>query len=362
MSEYLEMPPLIDVHVHCRTPGQEEKEDFTTAAQAALAGGVITILDMPNNKKLIDSLERLEEKKEMARKTAVCDMGFYLGTLGDPDQNFAEAEPEVFGVKIYLGETTGGFIIRDPYKLEQYVFRPWDFAKPILAHVEGDTLATALLLAEKYDRQIHICHVSLASEVDQIRRAKMKRGDKITAEVTPHHLCLSKLRSPHPYGQMKPPLSAFSDMHVLWEAVRDGTIDIIATDHAPHTKAEKLGNQPPSGVTGLETMLPLLLMAERAGEISLERIKEMTHYNPMRIFNIPEQPNSYVLVDQDVDWKIQGEKLQTKPHLTPFEGETMMDQVKEVVLRGETVYLHSDYPSLSILAQPGSGKVLPFSA
>ena len=361
MREYLRMPPLIDPHVHARSPGQEHKENFTTIGNAALAGGVTTILDMPNNLKLIDSLERLEEKKELARKSALCDMGFYLGTLGDPDQNFAEAEPEVFGLKIYMDQTTGGFIVNDPKKLDS-IFRRWDFDKPILVHAEGNTLKTAIDLALTYSRRLHVCHVSLADEVNLIREAKWLRGEMVTAEVTPHNLFKSKLWNAHPFNQMKPPLSAFSDMHVLWEAVRDGTIDIIATDHAPHTRAEKLGDKPPSGVTGLETMLPLLLMAERAGEISLERIKEMTHFGPMRIFGIPEQPNSYVLVDQDVDWKIQGEKLQTKPHLTLFEGETMMDQVKEVVLRGETVYLHSDYPSLSILAQPGSGKVLPFSA
>lgn len=353
MREYLRLPPLFDIHVHARTPGQEFKEDFTTASRAALAGGVTTFIDMPNNLDLIDRLGRLRTKRDLAGQTSLCDIGFYLGTMGDPDQNFAECEPYVFGLKIYMNNTTGGFIVNDPEKLDN-IFRRWDFDKPILVHAEGNTLYKAIELADKYDRRLHVCHVSLEEEVNQIAQAKYIRGDKVTAEVTPHHLFKSKLWSPHAFNQMKPPLSGFSDMQVLWEALRDGTIDIVATDHAPHTRAEKLGTEPPSGVTGLETMLPLLLMAERAGEISLEKIREATHHNPKRIFGIPEQPNSHVVVERGSGWQIRGENLQTKAQLTPFEGETVMDRVVEVYLRGKPVYSYGDF-----FAEPGSGKILP---
>lgn len=353
MTEYLTLPYLVDPHVHLRTPGQEHKEDFATGSRAALAGGVTTVLDMPNNAIPVTSLELVRMKKELARKTSICDIGFYLGTLGEKDQNFAESVEEVYGLKIYMNETTGKYIVSDPDKLGN-IFKRWNYAKPILVHAEGDTLKTAISLAQKYNRRLHVCHVSLETEVNQIRNAKIKRGEMVTAEVTPHHLFESRLWSADTFHQMKPPLSDFQDMRVLWEALRDGTFDIVATDHAPHTRIEKESDEPPSGVTGLETMLPVLLMAERAGEISLDKIIEVTHTNPLRIFNILEEANTFVEVLRSAPWEIRGENLQTRSRLTPFEGRRVLDRVYRVTLRGNVVYENGKF-----LGEPGSGRVLP---
>jgi dihydroorotase-like cyclic amidohydrolase len=355
MAEILTLPYLVDPHVHFRTPDQTHKEDFNSGSRAALAGGVTMVLDMPNNATPITTLELVKQKQELAQRTSLCDIGFYLGTLGEEDQDFTGVVDLVYGLKIYMNETTGKYIVSDPKKLES-IFRRWDFPKPILVHAEGDTLKTAITLAEEYDRRLHVCHVSLAHEVDLIDIAKSKRPEMVTAEVTPHHLFKSRHLSAHPFSQMKPPLSEYLDMHELWEALKDGTIDIVATDHAPHTRSEKLSSEPPSGVTGLETMLPLLLMAERVGEISLDKIIEVTHTNALRIFDLPEQPDTFIEVTRNSNWEIRGSALQTSSQLTPFEGEMMMDRVTKVTLRGQLVYEDGNF-----LTQPGSGKVLPLN-
>lgn len=353
MPEYLRLPYLVDPHVHFRTPGQEYKEDFDSGSRSALAGGVTMVVDMPNNLQLITSLDLLNRKRELARQQTRCDIGFHLGTLGDEDQNFAECVDYVYGLKVYMNNTTGGFTVTDPDKLDG-IFRRWDFAKPILVHAEGNTLGSAFSLAEKYDRRLHVCHVSLRDEVDQIKAAKDKRGEVVTAEVTPHHLFESLLWSADTFHQMKPPLSGFNDMQVLWDGLLDGTIDMVATDHAPHSRQEKESDMPPSGVTGLETTLPVLLMAERVGKISLAKIREVTHDNPIKVFGFPEQPYTYIEVLRDAPYEIRGSNLQTRSQLTPFEGRRVLDRVYRVSLRGNTVF-----EDTYILAEPGSGKVFP---
>ncbi|MEK7526713.1 MAG: amidohydrolase family protein [Patescibacteria group bacterium] len=353
MGEILRLSSLVDPHVHFRTPGQEYKENFQSGSRSALAGGVTTVIDMPNNVQLVTSRKLLDRKRELGSEQSHCDIGFHLGTMGDEEQNFAESADYVYGLKIYMNNTTGGFVVADPTKLDG-IFRRWDFPQPILVHAEGNTLETAIRLAEKYDRRLHVCHVSLADEVYQISEAKLKRGDRVSAEVTPHHLLESSHWSADVYHQMKPPLSDFSDMQVLWDGLNDGTIDMVATDHAPHTRAEKESDRPPSGVTGLETTLPVLLMAERAGKITLDRIKEVTHTSPVLVFGLPEQPDTFIEVVRDEPWEIHGEDLQTQPHTTPFEGRRVLDRVERVTLRGNVVY-----EAGNILSEPGSGNVLP---
>lgn len=352
MSEVLRFPYLIDPHVHFRTPGQEYKEDFTTGSRAALAGGVTMVMDMPNNTVLATSRDLIVRKQALAREQTHMDIGFYLGTLGDEVQDFAAAEPHVFGLKIYMNNTTGGYIVNDSAKLDS-IFRRWDADKPILVHAEGDTLSTAIALAEKYNRRLHVCHVSLGHEVSQVAKAKMKRDGMVTAEVTPHHLFESALWGADVYHQMKPPLSDFEDMAVLWKGLTDGTIDIVATDHAPHACHEKESAHPPSGVTGLETTLATLFMAERVGKISLARIIEVTHTNPMSVFKLLEQPDTYIDVVRGEPWVAHGAEMQTLPKTTPFEGRRFLDKVDRVVLRGQVVYEHGQ-----ILNTPGSGCVL----
>lgn len=337
MSEYIRFPYLVDPHVHCRDFGQSHKETYHTAGEAAVAGGVTFIGDMPNNSVLTDSLRKIQEKKEKVKDERV-DFGFYLGTLGDENQNFKECYDHVLGLKIYMSETTGGFIVNDKDKLN-HIFKSWDCEKPILVHAEENTLSTAINLAEKYDRILYVCHVSRKDEIDLIKKAKEKRPGKIFVEMTPHNSLLdSDSNNNNPYRQMKPPLSNLEDRKALWKAVNDGIIDTIGSDHAPHTKEEKMSNNPPFGVPGLETTLPMLLMAERSGLIIREKIIELTHSNPIKIFGLNEQANSFVEIKKDSLMIIRGENLKTKCKWTPFEGIEVQDIVVRTTLRGEVVY------------------------
>ncbi|PWU23613.1 hypothetical protein C5B42_02345 [Candidatus Cerribacteria bacterium 'Amazon FNV 2010 28 9'] len=353
MNELLRLPSLIDMHVHFRTPGQEYKGNIESESCAALAGGNTTVMDMPNNIPLITTLAHVKEKKRLANQQTHCDIGFYLGTLGDEDQVFSpQLLDEVFGLKIYMNSTTGGYIVNDPLKIES-IFKRWESDKPILVHAEGNTIAFALQMAKKYHRHIHVCHVSLAQEVKEIAQSKNKRGEVVSAEVTPHHLFESNIADEDDDHRMRPPLSRLLDMQMLWQGILDGTIDCIATDHAPHTLAEKISETPPHGVTGLETTLPLLLMAESAGYITLQRIVEMTHDAPLRILNVEEQYNTYIEVERNIPWEIQGTHMHTKAKSTPFEGRTVFDRVIKTVLRGIVVFENG-----RILNQPGKGQVL----
>jgi dihydroorotase len=336
MSEYLRIPCLVDPHVHCRGFEQSQKETYHTASEAAAAGGITFIGDMPNNSVLTDSLEKIKLKKEIVKREKV-DFGFYLGTLGDENQNFKECYDEVSGLKVYTSETTGGYIVRDNDRLT-HIFKNWDCEKPILVHAEGNTLSTAINLAEKYDRILYVCHVSRKDEIDLIKKTKDKRPGKVFAEVTPHHLILDSSESNDPFKQMKPPLSSLDDIKALWKAVNDGTIDTIGSDHAPHTKEEKMSKNPPFGVPGLETTLPILLLSEQSDLITRKKIIELTHDNPIKIFNIAGQEDSFVEIDMKTKTLIRSEELQTKCKWTPFEDLNLPDFVVRTVLRGKVIY------------------------
>jgi len=337
------IPAIIDPHVHCRDFGQSQKETYETAANAAAAGGVTFIGDMPNNSDLTDNLEKILQKKEKISGLRV-DFGFYLGTLGDEKQNFKECWDEVMGLKIYMGDTTGGFIVEDKEKLDK-IFRKWEVDKPILVHTEGKTLETAIELAEKYDRLLYICHVSRKEEIKMIEKAKDKRPGKVFAEVTPHHLFLDSVSSKDPFRQMKPPLASTEDIHYLWKAVKDGIIDTVGSDHAPHTIREKISINPPSGVPGLETTLLMLLEAEDEGIISRRKIIELTHGNPIRIFGIKGQENSFLDIETDEPWRIGRKNLETKCGWTPFEGTLVHNMVIRTVLRGKEIHRNKNYAS-----------------
>lgn len=355
MPEILRLPYLVDPHVHFRTPGQEYKEDFLTGSRAALAGGVIAVMDMPNNSMLASTLELIQQKRELARKTTVCDIGFYLGTMGEADQDIKSCLPYVMGMKIYMNETTGHYVVKDPEKLDN-AFRKWESEKPVLVHAEGEVLKTAISLSEKYDRRLYVCHVSEGRQLDWIRKAKDKRPGRVFAEVTPHHLALNSLVSPHPYFRVKPELEPLSEQVKLYEAISDYTIDTVGTDHAPHTIVEKMSATGASGFPGLETTVSILLMAVRSGHMSMHRLPELIHHAPLQILGLPERPNTYIKVERDVPWIIDGAALQTKCHHTPFQSFGVMDKVVEVVREGVTVFKNGE-----VFAQPGSGLVLPQS-
>jgi carbamoyl-phosphate synthase/aspartate carbamoyltransferase/dihydroorotase len=339
----IRIPGLIDAHVHLREPGATHKEDFYTGSRAAIAGGFTFILDMPNNVVPILTKKLLEEKIALAKQKSLCDIGFYFGTNGKNTEEFSKIAkmPEVFGLKLYCNHTTGEMLVEDLILLEK-VFSSWESEKPILVHAEGAQLITALVLAEKYQKRIHVCHISQASEVELVRRAKIKK-QKVTAGVTPHHLyftqdaVLQKKGPAKGYVMMKPPLGTQADQDALWTGLNDGTIDVVETDHAPHTKEEKEKNPPAFGVPGLETALGLMYKAVKDGRIKNDDVVKFMYDNPKTIFNIPDQLDTYVELDSDLPYTVGEFNYETKCNWSPFEGMTLYGKPQTVVLRGKKV-------------------------
>ena len=315
------------MHVHLRDPGQTSKEDFATGSQAALAGGFTTICDMPNNKTPIFTYELLMSKIELAKKTAQCSVLFYFGTLGDNLSEFEKVYPYVVGLKIYLDNTTGGFIL-DTEKLRS-VYDAWKSEKPILLHCENEHINKVIDVVRSTKKATHICHIHSQLVLEAVIEAK-KAGLPITCGVTPHHLFLTKEDEKRlgTYGLMKPPLPSAEDNAYLWSHIND--IDVVESDHAPHTIEEKHSANPPFGVPGLETTLPLLLDAVNKKKLTMKDIVRLCYHSPRKILHL-EESKERVLIDMDQEYIIRGKDLKTKCKWTPFEGMKVKGKVLQII-------------------------------
>jgi dihydroorotase len=345
------LPGLIDVHVHLREPGGEHKEDMASGSAAALAGGITLILDMPNTYPPIVDASALDLKKKLARRGARCDVGFFIGATESNPLQAASLADETAGLKIYLDQTYGPLRMDNLAALLAH-FRAWPADRPIAVHGEGLSVAVAIGLARSFGRRLHLCHVSRADEIALIRAAK-ESGSELTCEATPHHLFLTETdaRRLGPYGLMKPPLATEADVSALWANLE--VVDCIATDHAPHTRAEKEGESPPPGVPGLETMVPLLLTAVAQGRLTRERLVQLTYEAPRQIFGLSAQSETWLEVDPDARHILSDEDLFTKCGWTPFAGLAVQGQVRRVVLRGQTAFEDGQ-----IRVEPGFGQVI----
>lgn len=392
----LRLPGLVDAHVHLREPGYTQKEDLHSGTCAALAGGVTTVLDMPNTVPPTSTPANFQEKVRLAEEKAVCDVGLFVGaTVADVDAYLPVAS-HACGLKIYVNETFGSLRIEELGLLHR-LFRTWaqradeidgwrraatntgdrrnspvlaavSTLGPVAVHAEELMVPVCLTLSHLYQVPLHIVHVSRRSEIELIRVAKEK-GIPVTCEATPHHLFLTE--EDYDRGgnrfDMRPKLAAQDDVAALWENLE--AIDIFATDHAPHTFSEK-GMQSPveveredesggsthtpmPGVPGVETMLPLLLTAVDAGRLELDDLLLRCVDNPRRIFGLAEQPQTWVEVDLDKSYELDDAGMRTRCGWTPFAGRTVKGRVDKVVLRGETVF-----DGERVLATPGTGRVL----
>jgi len=341
------LPGLVDIHVHLRDPGQTHKEDFLTGTSAALAGGFTDIFDMPNNLEPITSEERLDAKITSAKQQIVCDLGFHFGSLGDNLDVFKKVQDRVSGLKLYLNVTTGNFLISPEYLTK--IFKAWDSPKPILVHAEADVIETVLKVTAETGQKTHVAHVSCRAELEPIIKAK-GAGLPVTCGVTPHHLFLNEKDEERlgNYGRMKPALKPQSDLDYLWDNLDQ--MDVIESDHAPHTHAEK--DDGAFGVPGLETTLPLLLQAEREGRLSRDDIIAKCADNPRKILSLKADPTTFVEVDP-IEFEISNDNLQTKCGWTPFAGQTGFGKVKSVTLHGKVVYKDG-----VVIAKPGSGRLI----
>jgi dihydroorotase len=364
----LRLPSLVDAHVHVRQPGYEHKEDFYSGTVAALAGGVVTILDMPNTVPPTDTPARLMAKARLAQDKAVCDVGLFVGATTTELDAYLPVAQAACGLKIYVSDTFGSLRIESLDLLHRF-FRSWaEFAAahggyrsqgivggigPIAVHAEELMLPVCLALANLYGTPLHVVHVSRRSEIELIRKAK-EQGYAVTCEATPHHLFLTTEDAARlgPRGDMRPRLVTADDVAALWENL--AYIDLFATDHAPHTLQEKQSKESaPPGVPGVETMLPLLLTAVHEERLTLEDVLERCAFAPRRIYGIVEPEDSYIEVDVDAEFTLSDEAMLTRVQWTPFAGKHVRGRVERVVLRGNEVFAGGQ-----LLAAPGSGRVL----
>jgi carbamoyl-phosphate synthase/aspartate carbamoyltransferase/dihydroorotase len=350
----LRLPGLIDPHVHVRDLGQSHKEDWASASAAALAGGFTTILAMPNTQPPIVDAAALAEYQTAAQARARCDYGLYLGAGPGNAGTLAALASQAAGLKLYLDATFGDLKL-DQLDLLVAHCAAWPAEAPLLAHAEGNNLAAAILAAHLAGRSIHIVHVSRRDEIELIRAAK-ERGFAVTCEVCPHHLFLTLADCGLAPGfiEVRPRLAGQTDVDALWANL--DVIDCFATDHAPHTRDEKASGAPPPGYPGLETALALWLTAAHQGRaypraLTLDDIVARMHTNPRRIFNLPEQPETWIEVDPDLAWAPQGTALRSRAGWTPFEGRPLRGKVVGVTLRGRPAF-----DGENVLAPPGAGR------
>ncbi len=349
----LKLPGLIDPHVHVREPGQTHKEDWDSATQSALAGGVTMILAMPNTKPPIFDASTLDLARGAAKRNARCDYAQFLGAGPDNAAAAACLADRAAGLKMYLDSTFGQLRL-DDMTLWGPHFEKYPKQYPIVVHAESRSMAAAILFAAIHDRPVHIAHISLKEEVLLIKAAK-QRGIKVTCEVCPHHLFLSKDDIPaishgHPgRGEVRPRLATRKDVDALWENL--DVIDCFATDHAPHTLAEKDSDNPLPGFPGLETILPLLLTAVDLRRLTLDDVIQKMSANPRKIFNLLEQLDTWVEVDENAEYEIKASEQFTRCGWTPFEGWKVRGKVRRVVLRGKTAFEDG-----KILVEAGYGR------
>jgi dihydroorotase (multifunctional complex type) len=379
------LPGFIDSHVHFRDPGGTQKEDFYTGTLAALAGGVTTILDMPNTQPPTDSKANLEAKAALAAPKAVVDYGFYFGATDNNSEEAASVSSQVAALKLYMGSSTGSLLVTEFSPLYRH-FTTFPQHKPLVIHAEDEqalryfgttgthnhnqarppltaqiALSRALAIAEKTGRTLHVAHTTTQRELELIEEARQK-GVHVTCEVTPLHLFLTEDDQQRlgNFGKVNPPLRNKLDQQALWRHF--ASIDTIGTDHAPHTREDK--NQPyekaPSGMPGVQTMLPLMLTAALAGRIELKDMVQRCVTNPARIFGLATKgaletgkDADIVLVNPAEEYTIADEQMLSKCGWTPFAGTKVKGRIERVFVRGTLAYDQG-----VCLAQPGSGKAV----
>lgn len=349
MSEIIKLPGLIDLHTHLRDPGDTHKEDIYTGTSAALAGGITTVVDMPNNRLPITSSDRLEKKLGLAAEKAVCDIGFNFTSLGDNFDIFEDIYDKVVGLKLFLSETTGGYTI--DLKTFENTYSAWKSDKPIFLHAENEVLKSALEITKKNPKKVHICHVSNEYELSSVIDAK-NSGMDLTCGVTPHHLFISEedVSKPEKIISMKPVLGHKSDREYLWNHLDQ--IDIFESDHAPHALEEKISGKAPYGVPNLETMLPLLLKAESEGKLTRDDLIDKLHTTPAKIISLNTEQNTYCEVEM-IEYKVRNEELLTKCGWSPYAGWDVLGKVRKVFIRGKLVFENG-----KVVANPGSAKII----
>lgn len=368
------LPGVIDPQVHFREPGLEHKEDLFTASCACARGGVTSFLEMPNTRPLTTTQATLEDKLQRAAAKCVVNYGFFIGATAEILPDLLEANP-VCGIKIFMGSMHGALLIDQENLLDQ-IFAKGD--RLIAVHAENqarinqrrqqfagitdpaihsqiqdnqaalEATQLALQLSHKYQRRLHILHMSTAEEAELMRQNKPAW---VTCEVTPQHLLMNTEAYSQigTLAQMNPPLRSPHDNEVLWQALLDGVIDFIATDHAPHTLEEKAKGYPntPSGMPGVETSLALMLTQAAQGRCTLAQVANWMSTAVARAYRIPNKgaiapgyDADLVLVDLQNYRPVKREEVLSKCGWSPFEGWNLTGWAVTTIVGGQIVYEH----------------------
>lgn len=353
MPRLLRIPGMIDPHTHLRDLDWAHKATFASETAAAVAGGYWAVFDMPNTPPTTTSRAALDLKRERLAAAAVCDWGVYFGaSQADNTAEYARLAG-VCGLKMFCNATTGDLLLADqPARAQHYA--AWDAGRIIAVHAEGETVPEIVALVRRFRRRTHFVHISTAEEIAWLADAKAE-GLPVTIGVCPHHLWLTEADLPAlgALGIMKPGLKSAADRDALWRALQDGIVDVVESDHAPHTLAEKASAQPPFGVPGLETTLPLLLTAAHEGRLTLEQVTDLVAGAPQRIWGLTPPPETYTLVDLDAEYVIDRAGLRGAAGWSPFEGLRVRGRVIETWIRGVRVY-----DGEQVTAAPGFGRGL----
>ncbi|MEA4911971.1 MAG: allantoinase AllB [Oscillospiraceae bacterium] len=375
------LPGLIDAHVHFRDPGLTQKEDFETGSRAAVYGGITCVADMPNVVPVTSTAQRLKEKSAMASAKSYVDFALYALLVEDNADEMADlARAGALGFKIYLGTSVGniaapsdgvilkqmqtamrlgkriGFhaennAINDAVAREYQARGVADFAQlPNIrkAVSEADAVAKAIVMAQSTNASIHIYHVSAKQSVQLIRDARRK-GVDVTAETCPQYLLLDDRDYARLGEAMKcfPPIRTAEDQSALWEGIADGTIGMIATDHAPHTLQEKQGGlwAAAAGAAGVEIGPRLMLDAVASGRITLQQFVQLYSENPARIWGLYPRKGclrigadaDFTVVDLDDTYTICNDHLHGRSNLTAFDGKKTRGNIAATIIRGHIV-------------------------
>jgi dihydroorotase len=366
------LPGVIDPQVHFREPGLEHKEDLSTATRACARGGVTSFLEMPNTRPLTTTQAALNDKLQRAAQKCLVNYGFFIGATAENLPDLVEAHPTC-GIKIFMGSMHGPLRVSTEEELDpifangrrliavhaedqsrilerrqQYV----GITDPSIHSTIQDEVTAlnatklALKLSKKYQRRLHILHLSTGLEAEFLRQDK---PSWVTAEVTPQHLVLTidAYETIGTLAQMNPPLRSPDSPKILWQALRDGVIDFIATDHAPHTLAEKAQPYPdsPSGMPGVETSLAVMLTQAKEGHCTVAQVANWMSTAVAKAYKIPNKgliapgyDADLVLVDLDTYHPVRREELQTKCGWSPFEGWNLVGWPVYTIVGGQVVY------------------------
>jgi dihydroorotase len=367
------LPGVIDSQVHFREPGLEAKEDLESGSRAAVLGGVTAVFEMPNTKPNTDSAAAIEDKLARAKDRMWCDHAFYVGATTVNAADLAELErmPGTAGVKIFMGASTGDLLVAEDAPLAEILasgnrrvaIHAEDEARmnqraglrvagdpsshPVWRDDESAMLATRriIALARAAGRRIHILHVTTPAELEYIAQHK----DIATCEVTPQHLTLAGEEA-YPrlgtYAQMNPPIRSGAHRDGLWHWLNQGVPDVLGSDHAPHRTEEKAQEYPasPSGMPGVQTLLPLMLDHVANGRLSLQRLIELTSAGPQRVFGLVTKGRiaagydaDFSIVDLAARWTIEESWLASRCGWSPFTGMTLTGRPIGTIIRGQRV-------------------------